>query len=172
MRLSVLGLATLVLAGSLSAQQQVYAPGDLQRVLLVNGTQSIQMRDTVASRQGSWSVVVSKQFYVFKGSRATLRTGTTLPEFEFDSDPAFDDPVYLFRFSVNSDSREIRVAKGTGGLAQLAIPKDRLIDTGVQEIGAGQNSTKRYRLKPTAPLQPGEYCLGRRISICYDFGVD
>jgi hypothetical protein len=172
MRISVLSLATLVLAGSLSAQQQVYAPGDLQRVLLVSGTQSIQMRDMVASRQGSWAVVVSKQFYVFKGPKATLRTGTTLPEFEFETDPAFDDPVYLFRFSVNSDSREIRVAKGTGGLAQLSIPKDRIIETGVQEIGTGQNSTKRYRLRPMAPLPPGEYCLGRRISICYDFGVD
>jgi hypothetical protein len=169
---SFLGLVTLLFATSLSAQQQVYGPSDIQRVLLVDATQSVQMRDNVASREGSWRVVVSKQFYVFKGPRAALRTKTTLPEFQFEMDPAFDGPVYLFRFDVHSDRREIRVAKGSGGLAVMSIPKDHLIETTVEEIGNGQNSTKRYRLKPIVPLQPGEYCLSRRISICYDFGVD
>ena len=172
MRVSFPGLVILLFAASLSAQQQVYEPGDIQRVLLVDGNQSVQMGDNVASRKGSWSVVVSKQFYVFKGPRAALRTKTKLPEFQFETDPAFDDPVYLFRFDVHSDRREIRVARGTGGLAEMSIPKDHLIETTMQEIGGGLNSTKRYRLKPTVPLQPGEYCLSRRISICYDFGVD
>ncbi|HMJ26640.1 MAG TPA: hypothetical protein VK475_12455, partial [Pyrinomonadaceae bacterium] len=75
-----------------------------------------------------------------------------------------------FRFDVRSDRREIRVAKGSGGLALMSIPKDHLIETTVEEIRNG--STKRYRLKPTGPLPPGEYCLSRRMSICYDFGVD
>ena len=116
MRISVLSLATMVLAGSLSAQQQVYAPGDLERVLFVNGTQSIQMRDAVASRQGSWAVVVSKQFYVFKGPRATLRTRTTLPEFEFEPS-AFDDPCTCSDLVL----RREKLAKGTGGCSP--IPK-------------------------------------------------
>lgn len=171
MRVSVLSLLVLLLAGSLSAQQQVYAPGDLQRVVLVEGTQSVQMRDIVASRKGSWSVVISKQHYVFRGSRAGLRT-RRLPEFQFESDPGFDSPVFLFKFDVRSDRREIRVAKGTGGLTEMAIPKDHLIETSLEEMGNGQDSTKRYRLKPVTPLAPGEYCLGRRISICYDFGVE
>lgn len=172
MRVSFLGLVTLMFAGSLSAQQQVYEPGDIQRVLLVDATQSVQMRDNLASRKGTWSVVVSKQFYRFKGPRAALRTKTTLPEFQFETDPAFDDPVYLFRFDVHSDRREIRVAKGSGGLAPMSIPNDHLIETKVEEMGNGQNSTKRYRLKPIVPLRPGEYCLSRRFSTCYDFGVD
>jgi len=171
MRMSFPGLVTLVFAASLSAQQ-AYEPGDIQRVLLVDGNQTIQMRDTVASSKASWQVVVSKQVYTFKGQRAALRTKTTLPEFQFEIDPQFDDPVYLFRFEARSDRREIRVARSTGGLTEMSIPKDRLIETTLQEIGNGQNSTKRYRLKTTAPLAPGEYCLGRRISICYDFGVD
>jgi hypothetical protein len=178
MRVSFPGLVITLLEASLlavslfavSEAQQVYEPGDLQRVLLVDATHSVQMKDKVASRKGSWSVVVSKQFYVFEGPRAALRTKTTLPEFNFEIDPAFDDPVYLFRFDVRSDRREIRVAKGSGGLAPMSIPKDHLIETRVEEIGNG--STKRYRLKPIAPLQPGEYCLSRRISVCYDFGVD
>ena len=171
MRVSFLGLVTLLLTASL-AQQQSYQPGELTRVLLVDATQSVQMKDNVASRKGSWGVVVSKQFYVFKGPRAALRTKTTLPEFQFEIDPAFDDPVYLFRFDVHSDRREIRVAKGSGGLAVMSIPKDHLIATTVEELGNGQNFTKRYRLKPIVPLRPGEYCLSRRISIFYDFGVD
>ena len=174
MRVSFPGLVTTLFAASLlavsPAQQQVYEPSDMQRVLLVDATQSVQMKDNVASRKGSSSVVISKQFYVFKGPRAALRTKTTRPEFQFEMDPSFDDPVYLFRFDVHSDRREIRVAKGSGGLAEMSIPKDHLIETKVEEIGNG--STKRYRLKPTVPLPPGEYCLSRRISTCYDFGVD
>lgn len=172
MRASFPGLVTLLFVVSLLAQKQVYEPGDIQRVLLVEANQSVQMRDKVASRKGRWGVVVSKQFYVFKGRRATLRTKTTLPEFQFEIDATFDDAVYLFRLDVHSDRREIRVAKGTGGLALMSIPKDHVIETKLEEIGSGQNSTKRYRLKPIAPLQPGEYCLSRQIAICYDFGVD
>jgi hypothetical protein len=141
-------------------------------VLLVEAAQSVQMREKVASRKGNWKVVLSEQFFVFKGPRAVLRTKTTIPEFQFERDPAFDAPVYLFRFDVHSDRREIRIARGSGGLTEMSIPKDRLIETMVEELGSGQNSTKRYRLKPMAPLPPGEYCLGRSISICYDFGVD
>lgn len=172
MRASFPGLVTLLFAASLLAQQPAYAPGDIQRLLLVEANQSIQMKDNVASRKSSWGVVVSKQFFVFQGSRAALRTKTRLPEFQFDVDPAFDEPLYLFRFDVHSDRREIRVAKGTGGLALMSIPKDHIIETRMEEIGNGPNSLKHYRLKPIAPLQPGEYCLSRNISTCYDFGVD
>ena len=172
MRKSYSGLVTLLFAVSLFAQQQGNEPGDIQRVVLVDGNQTVQMRDNVASSKDSWSVVVSRQLYVFKGARAALRTKSTVPVFQFEIDPAYDDQVYLFKFDVHSDRREIRVAKGSGGLAEMSIPKDRLIGTTMEEIGNGQNSTKRYRLKPMAPLQPGEYCLSRRISICYDFGVD
>jgi hypothetical protein len=171
MRTSFVGMVTLLVAASLSAQQQVYAPGDIQRVVFVDANQTIQMRDSIASRKGSWNVVVSKQFYVFKGPRAALRVRTTSPEFQFEIDPAFNDPVYLFRLDAHSDRREIRVARGTG-LTPMSIPKDHLIETRMEEIGSAQGSTKRYRLKPIAPLQSGEYCLSRRVSICYDFGVD
>ena len=172
MSVSFSRLVTVLFAVSLSVQQQVYEPGDIQRVLLVEATQSVQMKDNLASRKGSSKVVVSKQFYVFKGPRAALRTKTRLPEFQFEMDPAFDDPVYLYRFDVHSDRREVRVAKGSGGLAVMSVPEDHRIETALEEIGSGQNSTRRYRLKPKAALQPGEYCLSRRISTCYDFGVD
>jgi len=172
MRMSFPGLFTLLFAASLFAQQQVYEAGDIQRVMLIDGNQTVQMKDNVASSKTSWQVVVSKQVYAFKGPRAALRTKATLPEFQFEIDPAFDDPVYLFRFDRHSDRREIRVAKSSGGLTEMSIPADHLIETRMEEIGNGQNSNKRYRLKPTVPLQPGEYCLSRKFSTCYDFGVD
>src|SRR6266508_7013822 len=101
MRVLFPGLVTLLFAASLSVQQQVYAPDDIQRPLLVEANQSVQMTDSVASRRGSWAVVVSKQFFVFKERRASLRTKTRLPEFQFEMDPAYDAPVYLFRFDVH-----------------------------------------------------------------------
>lgn len=172
MRMSFPGLITLLFAASLLAQQRVYEPGDIQRVLLVDGNQTVQMRDNVASSKSSWQVVVSKQIYAFTGPRASLRTKNTLPEFQFEIDPAFDDPVYVFKFDRRSDRREIRVAKGSGGLTEMSIPRDHLIETKMEEIGKGQNATRRYRLRPMVPLQPGEYCLSRKFSTCYDFGVD
>lgn len=172
MRKSLSGLVTLLLAVTLVAQQKVSEPGDLQDVALVDGNQTVQMTDNVASSKSNWQVVVSKQVYSFKGPHAALRTRTTVPEFQLEMDAAFDDPVYLLRFDVHSDRREIRVAKSSGGLTEMSIPKDHLVEITMEEIGSGQNSMKRYRLKPNAPLPPGEYCLSRRISICYDFGVD
>ncbi len=178
MRVSFPGLVTLLVAASLfavspgSLAQQVYESGDIQRVVLVDGTRLVQMKDNLASRKGSSSIVVSKQFYVFKGPRAVLRTKTAQPEFQFETDPAFDDPVYLFRFDVHSDRREIRVAKGTGGLTLMSLPKDHLVETTMEEIGKGQTLARRYRLKPRVPLPPGEYCLSRKMAVCYDFGVD
>ncbi len=172
MRMLFPGLVALLFAASLCAQQQVYEPGDIQRALLVEANQTVQMRDIVASRTGSWIVMVSKKIQALKGPRAALRVKTTLPEFQFEIDPNFADSVYLFRFDVRSDRREIRIARGSGGLAVMSIPQDHLIETRMEEIGSGQHSTKRYRLKPVAPLPSGEYCLSRRISVCYDFGVD
>jgi hypothetical protein len=171
MRMLSLGLVITLLFGASLAQQHSDETG-LQRVLLVDATQSVQMKDNVASRKSKSGVFVSKQFFIFKGPRATLRTKTTIPEFQFEVDPANDDPVYLFRLDVHSDRREIRVARGSGGLTQMSVPKDHIIQTAVIELGNGQNSRKRYRLKPMVPLRPGEYCLSRLISTCYDFGVD
>jgi len=44
MRVSFPGLVILLFAASLSAQQQVYEPGDIQRVLLVEANQLVPMQ--------------------------------------------------------------------------------------------------------------------------------
>ena len=173
MRSTVSGVVTLLLAAILPAPPQAGAPGEIKDLLLVEGTQSVQMKDASASRRTHWGVVAkSKQVFIFANPRATLRAKTALPAFEFDGDPSIDDPVYLFRFDRRSDRREITGASGFGGLAEFALPKDHIIATSLEEIRKGPNSTNRYRMKPMAPLRPGEYCLSRNISVCFDFGVD
>ena len=42
----------LLLTTILSAQGQVDAPGDIRAVLLIEGTQSVQMKESIASRKG------------------------------------------------------------------------------------------------------------------------
>jgi len=172
MRILLPAILMLLFPAVLSAQRQVDAPADLQAVLVIEGTHSVQMREIIASRKSRSGVTAAKQYFRFTGPKATIRTKTLTPVLQFEADPSFDDPVYLFRLDMRSDRREIRVAKGFGGLAELSIPKDHIIPTSLEEIGAGQNSTKRYRMKPTIPLRPGEYCLSRTISVCFDFGVD
>jgi len=173
LRSSASGVLTLLLAMLAPLPPQAAAPGEIRGLRFSDGTQSVQMKDASASRRTHWGVVAkSKQVFIFEDPRATLRTKTTLPVFEFDGDPSIDDPVYLFRFDRRSDRREITVASGFGGLAEFALPKDHIVATTLEEIRKGPDSTSRYRMKPTAPLHPGEYCLSRNISVCFDFGVD
>src|SRR5947208_13047563 len=126
MRMLGLGILMLLLTTILSAQAQVDAPGDIKAVLLIEGTQSVQMKESIASRKGRSGIAAGKQYFIFGGPKAAIRTRTVTPVFQFHADPAFDDPVYLFRVDMRSDRREIRVAKGYGGLAELSIPKDTL----------------------------------------------
>ncbi len=162
----------LLIASTLPAQSQADASGELRSVLLINETQSIQMKDSVASRSGRRGIATKKQYFIFGGAKAAIRIKTATPVFQFEANQEFEDPVYLFRLDVRSDRREIRIAKGFGGLAEMSIPKDHIIPTELEAIGNGQDARKRYRLKPTTPLRPGEYCLSRNISVCFDFGVD
>jgi hypothetical protein len=168
-----IAITVFLLATIMVGAQQEGSPGELKRATLIDGHQALHMNETVASRSTRWGVVVSsKAFYAFPGAKASVRTKSRSPVFEFETEPSFSDPVYLFRLDRHSDRREVRVAKGFGGLADLALPKDRIVETTLEEIQQAQTSVKRYRLKPKTPLRPGEYCLSRRISVCYDFGVD
>src|SRR3954470_9651914 len=129
MRLSINCLLILLLAAAIcSAQNQVDEPGAIQGLLLIEGTKTVKMEDRVASRDARWGVAVSKQYFRFAGAKAALRT-ISLPEFQFDAEPDSDEPVYLFRFDRRSDRREIRVAKGSGGLANFELPKDHIVLT-------------------------------------------
>src|ERR1700687_5269750 len=159
MRILPLGLV-LLLASTLSGQRQSDAPANVDVVTLRDGTHSVLLKPTEPSRSGRLGIGSGKQVYVFRGARAAVRLTNPTPEFEFYADPSqVDSDVYLFKFEMRSDRREIRVARGPGGVAGFKIQKDRIVPTSLEVIGDGPDSTKRYRMKPTVPLRPGEYCL-------------
>jgi hypothetical protein len=171
-RILSLGLV-LLLASALLAQRQSDAPADVDRVILRDGTHSVVMKPTEPVRSGRFGIGSGKQYYVFRGPGAALRLTNTAPEFEFYADPGrVASDVHLFKFEMRSDRREIRVARGAGGFGVFRIPKDRIVPTSLEAIGDGPDSTKRYRMKLTAPLRPGEYCLAMSTISYYDFGVD
>lgn len=173
MRILCLGFAILFFASALPARRQSDTQGELGAVTLTADGKSVRMKYSIPSSRGRVGIGSSKQYFIFRGPKAVMRTTSTMPEFQFYADAKLNEAaeVYLFKFDMHSDKREIRVAKGPGGLAVFSIPKDHIIPTSLEEIGDGPNSTKRYRMKPTAPLRPGEYCLARS-SDYYDFGVD
>lgn len=165
-------LALLTLAVSPFGQNE---PRVVGRVLFVDGSQSVEMKYSVSSVRGTLSMFATvKQYLVFEGSKATLRTKHRQPSMEFYASSDLDIPsaIYLLRFDAESDRRQIRVGKSRGKVATTGIPKDHSVDSTVEELGDGPNSTKRYRLKPSSPLRPGEYCLVRSTDTCFDFGVD
>jgi hypothetical protein len=172
MRTLAVGLV-LLFASTLSGQRQSDAPANAEAVTLRDGSHSVLMKPTEPTRSGRLGIGSGKQYYVFRGPRAALRLTNTTPEFEFYADPGLvSSDVNLFRFETHSDRREIKVAGGAGGFAVFKIPKDRIVATSLEVIGEGPNSTKRYRMKPTMTLRPGEYCLTQSSVSYYDFGVD
>jgi hypothetical protein len=172
MRILSLGLV-LLFAATLSGQRQSDATANVDAVILRDGTRSVVMKSTEPTRSGRWGIGSGKQYYVFRGARAALRVTNATPEFEFYADPGqVAADVVLFKFETHSDSREIKVAGGMGGFAIFKIPKDRIVSTILEEMGDGPNSTRHYRMRPTVPLRPGEYCLAQNSVSYFDFGVD
>lgn len=161
----------LLLVASLAGAPRL--PIDISDVTIIDGTRTLALKDVAPSSHSRFGIPLSKQYFIFNGKSASIRTANKTPLFELVADPATNVSanVYLLRFDVRSDRREIRVAKGSG-LAELKIPADHLIAFSVKEVGDGPNSTKRYRLTPNVPLRPGEYCLAYSITAFYDFGVD
>jgi len=141
---------------------------------LVDGTKTVPLKHSISASRGHTGFRAIKEYFVFGGPKANVRSTSTSPIFEFDADPNFnvESGVYLFRFDPHKDRREIRVAKGNGKDVRYSIPKDHLIATTLEEVGDGPTQTKHYRMKVSGSLRPGEYCLARSSDSCFDFGVD
>lgn len=168
-------LTGVVLTLFISAIPVQDTPRVVGRASLVDGSQTIEMRYSISSPRGKVGFMnKTKVYFVFGGSKANLRITNPLPAFEFYADSGLnvDTAIYLFRFDPEKDRRQVRVGKADGKTATTGVPKDHLIASTIKEIGDGPNSTKRYRLTPSAALRPGEYCLVRSDESCFDFGVD
>lgn len=169
----------LVLVGALlfSGFAAAHSPGvlyDLSEVTMIDGARSVPLKDIAPGSRTQFGVPISKKYFSFSGRAAAIRTQNKTPVFEFIASPDsnISGRVYLLRFDVRSDRREIRMAKGSGGLAELRVPADHLMAASITAVGEGPNGTKRYRLTTNAPLRAGEYCLAQGITDFYDFGVD
>jgi hypothetical protein len=172
MRTLALGIV-LLLASTLSGQRQSEPPANADAVTLRDGAHSVLMKAAAPARRGRLGIGSGKQYYVFRGPRAALRVTSPTPEFEFYADPGLvSSSVYLFKLEMHSDRREIKVAGGPGGFAVFKIPKERIVPTSLEEIGAGPDSTRRYRMRPLMALRPGEYCLAQNTVAYFDFGLD
>jgi len=79
MRILVSAILMLLIPAVHSAQRQAEATVDIQAVLLIEGTQTVQMRQSVASRKGRGGVAASKQYFIFEGPKAAVRTKTLTP---------------------------------------------------------------------------------------------
>jgi hypothetical protein len=69
MRFLVPAILMLLIPAVLSAQRQAEATVDIQAVLLIQGTQTVQMSESVASRKGRGGVAASKQYFIFGGPK-------------------------------------------------------------------------------------------------------
>ncbi len=164
----------MLIISALAGARPSYPPIEISAVTIIDGTRTLPLKDIAPSSRSRFGVPLSKQYFIFNGKNAAVRTANRTPVFEFIAGAGTNvsSNVYLFRFDVRADRREIRVAKGSGGLAELRIPKDHLVPVSVKDVGDGPNSTRRYRLTADMPLRPGEYCLAQGITAFYDFGVD
>jgi len=75
---------------------------------------------------------------------------------------------------LKSDRREIRTVKVGIGSVSSSLPKDHVISVNIEEIRSepGNRRMNLYKIIPTSPLKPGEYCLIRDRTFFFDFGVD
>jgi hypothetical protein len=156
---------------------QVDTPRQVGPVFMIDGDKAIEMKYSVASKRGSVSGVgvfsKSKEYFVFDGPSASQRTKNREVAFEFSvaSDLNPQSTIYLIKLETKPDRREVRTGIKGARSAKQGVPQDRRVPTRFRQLSS-EGATARYRLEPTLPLSPGEYCLVRSSESCFDFGVD
>ena len=169
--MKTLGLALLtsfVVASS-------FAQKSATDVFVMDGDNRIQMKYSHADTRGSHNILTAKIYYTLNGPKSDLRIKSSTPQFLFYSDPAEKLTDVLIRLDVKSDRREIRWIKSTGmGTSTSSLPRDHVIDVNIEEVSSepGDRKMNLYRVTPTSPLKPGEYCLRLHRTFFFDFGID
>lgn len=163
-----LAVVTLLLLASSFAQKRA------TDVFVMDGDDRIQMKYSLADSRGSHNVLAAKIYHTLNGPKSDLRIKTNTPQFLFYSDPAEKLGDILIRFDVKSDHREIRWIKATSTGSTSSLPKDHVIDVKIEEVSSepGARRMTQYRVTPTSPLPPGEYCLILHRTFFFDFGID
>ena len=112
---------------------------------------------------------------VLPGNKAKYRTPDRQPVFVITSEPS---EMPLVRFEPGKDDRNLKIESGSrvpygGGSSRRGIRGEDMVD-----VDAERDSRGFYRIRPRAPLAPGEYGFvstrggGSVGGSVYDFGVD
>ena len=111
---------------------------------------------------------------VIGGNKAKYRTGDRQPTFVITAAP---NEMPLVRLEPGKNDRNLKVGSGSsapyaGGSSRRGIRSEDMIDVDVERDSRGF-----YRVRPRAPLAPGEYGFaasrgGSAVGGIYDFGVD
>ena len=111
---------------------------------------------------------------VIAGNKSKYRTQDRQPTFVLTFAPS---EMPLVRLDPGKNDRNLKVGSGSsapyaGGSTRRGIRSEDLIDVDVERDSRGF-----YRVRPHAPLAPGEYGFaasrgGSQVSSIYDFGVD
>lgn len=133
--------------------------------LMVNGIEIQTNRARYAGR--STEAVIA-------GNKSKYRTQDRQPTFVLTAAP---NEMPLVRLDPGKNDRNLKIGSGSsapyaGGSTRRGIRNEDLIDIDVERDSRGF-----YRVRPRAPLAPGEYGFaasrgGTQVSGIYDFGVD
>ncbi len=143
-------------------------------VFVMDGDNRIQMKYSLADIKGSHNVLGAKEYHTLNSPKSDLRIKTNIPQFLLYSDPAEKLNDVLIRFDVKSDHREIRFIKVTTVGSTSSLPRDHVVDVKIEEVSSepGNRRMNLYRVTPTSPLLPGEYCIVLHRVFYFDFGID
>ncbi len=151
-------------------------PQNVTDVVVIDGANRIQMKYSLADNRISSNVFGAKGRSTLNGKKADLRIKGDSPQFMLYSDPSVNlsNSVALVRLDVKSDRREIRTVKVGMGSVSSSLPKDHVININIEEVRSepGNRRMNLYKIIPTSPLKPGEYCLIRNRTFFFDFGLD
>ena len=112
---------------------------------------------------------------VIAGNKSKYRTQDRQPTFVITTAP---NEMPLVRLDPGKNDRNLKVGSGSsvpyaGGTSRRGIRSEDMV-----EVDAERDSRGFYRVRPRAPLAPGEYGFaaarggGGQVSGIYDFGVD
>src|SRR5205814_1033038 len=99
----------LAIGTILFAVTTLATPQSMNDVVVVDGTERIQMKYSIADTKISSNMLGGKAHSTLNGQKADLRVKSASPQFLLYSDPAVNlsNAVVLIRLDVKSDHREI-----------------------------------------------------------------
>jgi hypothetical protein len=145
-------------------------------VFLVVGGKEVEMMAASGEVQRNRTPYSRSTELVIGGTKAKNRTVDRQPVFVINSEPG---EMPLVRLDPGKNDRNLKIGSGSrtpyaGSTSTRGIRSEDLV-----EVSAERDSRGYYRIKPRAPLAPGEYGfvvtrgnVPNAGSTIYDFGVD